>query len=165
IGDVGLNAQVVEGFSREKERGMGTYARHFLRELTQSEMMEFHITADGHEYTEHGYMLAFANARCYGTGVVLNWLGNPYDGKFELVIAQSLELKSLLIAGLSRFNNEIARAAEGSRIISCKEAKIKLAIPVTAQADGEVFGKFSELNIAIIPRAVRVVRVNPEYLG
>ena len=162
IGDVGLNAQVVEGFTNDKERGMASYARHFFRELTQSELINFNIKADGKEYMEKGFMIAFANAQRYGTGVILNWLGNPFDGKFELVIAQNLELKSLLIAGLSKFVNELARESTGSKIISCRKARIKFPQPLTVQADGEIIGKYREIKIEIIPHAVRVVRINPE---
>jgi diacylglycerol kinase (ATP) len=162
IGDIGLNAQVVEGFTNEKERGMASYAKHFFHELTQSELINFNIKADGKEYIEMGFMMAFANAQRYGTGVILNWLGNPYDGKFELVIAQSLELKSLLLAGLSRFVNELARESTGSKIISCRKARIKLPQAMTVQADGEIIGKYKEIKIEIIPHAVRVVRLNPD---
>jgi diacylglycerol kinase (ATP) len=162
IGDVGLNAQVVENFTKNHERGMASYARHFFRELSQSELINFTIKADGKEIVEKGFMIAFANAQRYGTGVILNWLGNPYDGKFELVIAQSIELKSLLIAGLSRFVNELAGESTGSKIISCRKARIKLPQPMTVQVDGEIIGKHKEIKIEIIPHAIRVVRLNPE---
>jgi diacylglycerol kinase (ATP) len=162
IGDVGLNAQVVEGFTINEERGMASYARHFFRELTQSELISFNIKADGREFIENGFMIAFANAQRYGTGVILNWMGNPYDGKFELVIARSLELKSLLMAGLSRFVNELAGESAGSKIISCRKARIRLPRPMTVQLDGEIIGKHKEIKIEIIPRAVRVVRSNQQ---
>jgi YegS/Rv2252/BmrU family lipid kinase len=163
IGDVGLNAQVVEGFTRERDRGITSYAKHFFRELTQSEIIDFSIRADGQDYTEKGYMLAFANAQRYGTGIILNWKGNPYDGKFELVIAQSLELKSLFMAGLSRFDSEIAKEMNSSKIISCRKAKIMLPKPMTIQVDGEIIGKHKEIKIEIIPHSIKVIRLNPEF--
>ncbi len=163
IGDVGLNAQVVEGYLRDNVRGMRGYAKHFIHELTQSELMDFHIIADGKEYNEKGFMLAFANARRYGTGVILNRKGNPFDGKFELVISKSIELKTFLLAGLSRYGDEWIRDSETHKVISCKKAVINFKKPVTAQADGELLGKYDHLEVEIIPQAVRIIRSNPDY--
>ena len=162
IGDVGLNAQIIEEYTRSSDRGMTGYAKHFIRTLTQSDLINFHIKADDKDYSEEGYMLAFANARRYGTGIILNDKGNISDGMFELVLVKSLELRTLLLAGLSRFNNQIPAENMGMKIISCKKAKVRLENEMTVQVDGELIGKHKELNIEVIPGAVRIIAVNPE---
>jgi diacylglycerol kinase family enzyme len=162
IGDVGLNAQIVEEYTRSNDRGMAGYAKHFIRTLTQSDLINFNILADEKEYREEGYMLAFANARRYGSGIILNDKGNISDGKFELVLVKSVELRTLLLAGLSRFNNQIPAENMGIEVISCKKATIRLDHELMVQVDGELIGKQEELNIEIIPRAVRIIAINPE---
>ncbi len=165
IGDVGLNAMVVEDYQRDKDRGMRGYARHFIRQLSQSELMNVRIHADGKNYNEKGYMVAFANARRYGTGVILNRKGNPFDGKFEIIISKSIELKTFILAGLSRYNDDFAKDSSASSVISCKNAVITFDKPFTTQADGEILGKYDALKIEIIPQAVRIIRANPEING
>jgi diacylglycerol kinase family enzyme len=158
IGDVGLNAQIVEGFSQEKERGMFAYAKHFLKEISQYEPIRFQIETDREVITDSGYMLAFANAKKYGTGVIINWKGTLTDGKIELVIVKSIELKTLLLAGLSRYNSELVRETEAVRIISCTQALVRLDSPMTVQVDGEVIGKMNEIMVEVIPRAIKMIR-------
>ncbi len=161
IGDIGLNARIVEGFEKEHTRGMFTYAKHFLRELSQSELIDFEITADGEKIKEKAYMVAFANARKYGTGVVLNWKGNLFDGKIELVLAKDINIRTFLLAGMTTFDDHIAKNAP-TEIITCKKAKIRTSSPVSIQVDGEFIGKLKEVNISVIPSSVKLVLVNNE---
>ncbi len=156
IGDIGLNAKIVEGFSKEEGRGMFTYAKHFLRELSQREMTLYSIKADEQILEKEAYMVAFANARKYGTGVVLNWKGNPFDGKIEIVVASEMKIRTLLLAGMTTLDDEMAREAP-SDIISCQKAEIKTQNPVEVQVDGEYIGKHSDLKIAVVPGAVKLV--------
>lgn len=161
IGDIGLNARIVEGFEKEKARGMFTYAKHFLRELSQSELIDFEITADGNKMKEEAYMVAFANAKKYGTGVILNWKGDPFDGKIELVFAKDINIRTFLLAGMTAFDDNIAKNAP-TEIISCKKAKILTNSPVSIQVDGEFIGKLNEVNVKVIPKAVKLVLVDNE---
>jgi diacylglycerol kinase family enzyme len=159
IGDIGLNARIVEGFEQEEGRGMFSYAKHFLRELSQSELIEFKIEVEDRTLKEEAYMVAFANARKYGTGVVLNWKGNLFDGKIELVIAKDIKIRTLLLAGMTTFNDEFSRD-ESSEIISFQEARITTGKPVSVQVDGEFIGKLDELKIDVLSGAVKLVLVN-----
>ncbi len=159
IGDIGLNARIVEGFEQEKGRGMFSYAKHFLRELSQGELIEFKIELEDQKIMENAYMVAFANARKYGTGVVLNWMGNLFDGKIELVIAKDIKIRTLLLAGMTSFNNELARD-DSSDIISVQKARIRTENPVSVQVDGEYIGKLKDVKIEVLPGAVKLVLVN-----
>jgi diacylglycerol kinase family enzyme len=159
IGDIGLNARIVEGFEQEKGRGMFSYAKHFLRELSQGELIEFEIELEDQKIKENAYMVAFANARKYGTGVVLNWMGNLFDGKIELVIAKDIKIRTLLLAGMTSFNSELARD-DSSDIISVQKARIRTENPVSVQVDGEYIGKLKDVKIEVLPGAVKLVLVN-----
>lgn len=156
IGDIGLNARIVEGFSLDRERGMLTYAKHFLREFSQSELISYRIFVNGEKYEVQAYMVAFANARKYGTGVILNWKGNPYDGRIELVIAKELKIKTLLLAGMTTLNEEIGREAI-SEITSCEKAVIETEYPVSVQVDGEPVGKMQKVEVEVVPHAIKII--------
>jgi diacylglycerol kinase family enzyme len=161
IGDVGLNARIVEGYEKEEGRGMFTYAKHFLKELSQSELVDFSIEIDNRTIREKAYMVAFANARKYGSGVVLNWKGDLFDGKIELVIAKDLNIKTLLLAGMTTLSEDLARD-DSSDVYSVQEARIRTDRKVSVQVDGEFIGRLDDVTIRVIPQAVQLILVDRE---
>ena len=44
IGDVGVNAQIVEAYEKDPKRGMATYAKYFLEELTRLKPFPVNVT-------------------------------------------------------------------------------------------------------------------------
>ena len=156
IGDVGLNARIVEGFSKDNSRGFLTYVKHFFSEIKEAKMVEFEIEADGKKYEHNGYILAIANARKYGTGAVLNKEGNPFDGKFELVVGLRKDIESMLYMGLTKFTEEIDMH-DIVEVIKCKKAKITLQKPHVLQLDGEVIGEVKDITAEILPGVIPIV--------
>jgi diacylglycerol kinase family enzyme len=156
IGDVGINANIVEDFTQDKGRGMASYAKHFIDRVVKKELIKCSIEADGKTYEQNGYMVAIANSRKYGTGVVLNYVGDPTDGKFEVVVLNEIDSKTLMKAGLSKFNEEMSKE-NNVTIISCNEVLIKFDKPHMLQLDGELIGKVSALSGKIVSSAVQLV--------
>ena len=84
IGDVGINANLVEKFSQDTDRGMKTYAKYFMEELNSLDHFKVDIiTPDQKLIQEPVIMTAICNSNRYGTGVLLNNIGKISDGKFE----------------------------------------------------------------------------------
>lgn len=156
IGDAGLNARIVRDYAEDGERGYFTYAKYFFEELKKATPFVSSIIADGKEYEFEGYMLAISNAMRYGTGVKVNYISNPSDGKFELSCLSDIGIGTFVKAGLSALDIDLAH--EGNQqIISCKKAKVKFNRPVTFQVDGELIGKVREFEAEIIEKAVTVI--------
>lgn len=156
IGDVGINARIVDAYSKDKKRGMNTYAKYFLEELKSLIPFKVTVKANGKTYEEKSLMLAICNSRKYGTGVPLNSVGNPMDGVFELVTVSNINTRSLIKSGLSKFD-ERHIDTESSSNIQTKKAKIFFEEPMLLQLDGEIIGKFTELDVKIIPAAVKLI--------
>ncbi|WP_020528938.1 diacylglycerol/lipid kinase family protein [Flexithrix dorotheae] len=156
IGDVGLNAAVVEGFTNDENRGMLTYAKHFISEVRKATPFEVEIETDEKSIVKKTFMVALANSRKYGTGVVLNHKGNPFDGKFEVGLVRNIDIDSLVKAGLTKYFEDLAEDYSGISI-SCTKAKIKLEKPMMLQLDGELIGKVSEIKAEVVPRAVKFI--------
>ena len=93
IGDVGINARIVDAYSRDKNRGIATYAKYFMEEVRKLTPYKINIKANNETYMEEGLMVGLCNARKYGTGIPLNLKGNPMDGKFEIVVIKNINLK------------------------------------------------------------------------
>ena len=156
IGDVGINASIVDEYSKDKNRGMATYAKYFVEKLKNLAPFKVKITANGKTYLEDGFMVGICNSRKYGTGVPLNLEGNPMDGKFEIVLVKNINLESLLKAGLSKFD-ESFYDSQNSIIISTNEAKILFDQPRLLQLDGEVIGKFEKLKVKMLKGAIKLI--------
>lgn len=159
IGDVGVNAQIVESYEKDKNRGMATYAKYFIAELQRLKPFDLTIKANGKEIKNKGVMVGICNSRKYGTGVPLNLSGNPMDGKFEIVVVEKLDSKVLLKAGLSKFDDSFYDNQNGM-VISTTEAEIHFEQARLLQLDGEIIGKFKELKIKILPGAVKLITNN-----
>ncbi|MEN8137388.1 MAG: diacylglycerol kinase family protein [Bacteroidota bacterium] len=159
IGDVGINANIVEAYEKDENRGMITYAKYFMDELNKTELINFKIKANEKTYSEKGLMLGICNSRKYGTGVPLNIAGNPMDGKFEIVIVKDINLNSLIKAGLSKFDEKFHDSQNGV-VISTDNAEIIFDQPRLLQLDGEVIGMFDKLNIKILKGAVKLITNN-----
>jgi diacylglycerol kinase family enzyme len=164
IGDVGVNAQIVESYEKDPNRGMATYAKYFLDELRRLKPFPVSVHANGESYHEKSLMVGICNARKYGTGVPLNVEGNPMDGKFELVLVNRISASSLLKAGLAKFDDSF-HDSQASRLIVTKYAEIEFDEPRLLQLDGEVIGKFEKIKVEMLKGAVKfITHGNNTYL-
>lgn len=156
IGDVGVNAQIVDAYEKDPKRGMATYAKYFLEELNRLAAFPVIVNADNKEYKEKIFMIGICNARKYGTGVPLNTSGNPMDGKFELVLVKTINYTSLIKAGLSSFDEKFIDNQSSTTIVA-DYAEINFEKPLLLQLDGEVIGKFDKLKVEMLKGAVNYI--------
>jgi len=156
LGDVGINANIVEAYSKDKNRGMITYAKYFLEELDKLKHFNMTVKANGETTKANGLMVSICNSRKYGTGVPLNAVGNPMDGKFEIVIVEKVDTISLIKAGLAKFDEEYLKS-QYSQLIVTKEAEIEFEEPRLLQLDGEVIGMFDKIDVKILTGAIKLI--------
>ncbi len=159
IGDVGLNARIVESYEKDPNRGMITYAKYFLNELSCLEAFPVNVKAENNTYSGKVYMAALCNSRKFGTGIPLNTVGNPMDGIFELVMIEKIDALSLIRAGLAKFDENFIDNRTAT-VIQTKKAEITFDKERTLQLDGEVIGKFKKLEVEIIPGAINFITHN-----
>ena len=157
LADIGLNARVVRAFEEDENRGMLTYGKYLARELQNAPPIKYEIEANGDTIQGECVMIIIANGRKYGTGVSVTESGNPFDGLFELVIIEEINLGTILKAGLSVIDQIYAFKGDSSKVITTSEAKISFERPELLQADGEVIGEFQVLNISILSKKVNVL--------
>lgn len=156
IGDVGVNANIVEAYEKDKNRGMATYAKYFIEELKDLKPFKVTLKANNRSITTNVFMAAICNARKYGTGVPLNTTGNPMDGKFEIVLVEQIDLQSLIKAGLSTFDDKFYDSQKG-KVIVTEKAELIFEEPRLLQLDGEVIQEYKNIGIKILPGAVNLI--------
>lgn len=156
LGDVGINAQIVESYEKDDNRGMVTYAKYFLAELQKLKPFSVKVETEEESFQGRVLMTALCNARKYGTGVPLNTTGNPMDGKFEIVLLEKLDLPSLIMAGMASLNDKYLDSQK-SKVITTTKARIEFDKPRLLQLDGEVIEPLQVIDIEILPGVVRLL--------
>ena len=155
LGDLGANANLVANYEKDGSRGMFTYAKHFWSEFRNLKSFEFTIKTEQMEYQRKGVMLAICNGKKYGTGIPLNSVGKMDDGFFEFVVVKAMDFSDLIKAALSKFDED--QDIHSLETIQAKSACVKLKAPRLLQIDGEVIGKFEELHIKLLPKALNFI--------
>ncbi len=156
IGDVGINASIVDSYEKDANRGMATYAKYFIDELQKLHPFPIKVVTDESTVETSVLMSAICNSRKYGTGIPLNVVGNPMDGKFEIVLIESINLSSLLKAGLAAFDDKFFDS-QTSQVLITSKAELVFDTPRLLQLDGEVIGKFKNITIELLAGAVNLI--------
>jgi diacylglycerol kinase family enzyme len=153
LSDIGLNAELIKNYKKSKIHGKWGYALQVFHTLVHAKKpFQAHIATANETINCEARMIVMANAKKYGTGVVINPLGVLNDGKFELVIIKKMSLFIFckIIMGIKVINlKEI-------EIISTDSAVIKTNFPVNFQIDGEYLGTEDELHISISAEKIKV---------
>jgi diacylglycerol kinase (ATP) len=155
LGDLGINALMVKKFSETEKKGMLGYAKHLMSSIKESPLLRYAINTESATYEKEGYVLAFANAHKYGTGVHISE-GEVWDGKFEIFNVPKIALDEAIKAGLTIFNVFVDKNMF-SDVISCTKAEVMLDQPAHFQIDGEYMGKVEKITVEIVPAAVKLL--------
>ncbi|MBA2251040.1 MAG: diacylglycerol kinase family lipid kinase [Chitinophagaceae bacterium] len=153
LSDLGLNAMLIKYYDSNKVRGMWGYAKVIFKVLAKKQSIHIRIRSGGEEIMRKAYMVVIANARTYGTRVIINPKGDLYDGKFEIIIVKSLTLWGLFIMLLTHkpFNEKEIE------VLQTEEATITAVKKTYFQVDGEYCGRTNIVKAKILPAALSVI--------
>ncbi len=153
LSDIGLNAQLVKYFELSGRRGKWGYAREVMNVFRRKEQINLVIEAGSVRMQRTAWMVVFANARLYGTGIAINPGGDVHDGRFEVVLLKQLSLLEILKMMIRnrRFNKK------KTEVLSVERVKITTNAPVYFQVDGEYIGEVTSLEAHIEKGAVDMV--------
>ncbi|HTE29311.1 MAG TPA: diacylglycerol kinase family protein, partial [Chryseolinea sp.] len=152
LGDIGINALMVKEYTESPDRGMMAYAKHLVNAMKETPLLQYRIKTPEQTYEKEGYMLAFANANKYGTGVHISD-GSISDGKFEICNVPRIALDDAIKAGLTALNVFVDKNMF-SDVISSTSAEITISEKAHFQIDGEYMGTTDHLTIRILAAAI-----------
>ncbi len=153
LSDLGLNAELIKNYEKSLVRGKWGYALQILTTIIEiEEPFTATITANNKTIQCVARMIVIANAKKYGSGIIINPNGEMNDGKFELVILKNLDLIVLgkIITGNMPINSE------DIEIISTDKATITTNFPISFQMDGEYCGVKTRLDITVLHKMIKV---------
>lgn len=155
LGDIGINARIVQEYGNSDEKGMMAYAKHLVKSMKESPLLNYTIKTPGKTYHKEGYMLAFANANKYGTGVHISE-GSVSDGKFEICNVERIAFEDVVKASLTILN-VFVDANMFADVISCEWAQVQISEKAPFQIDGEYMGMTDRLSIQVLASAVPLI--------
>ena len=153
LSDLGLNAELIKNYEQGEIHGKWGYALNTITTLFDSgEPFTAKVKANNETFGYVARMIVIANAKKYGTGVVINPNGVMNDGKFELVILKNFDL---IIFG-QIISGNMPSDPDDVEIISTDKATIELNAPVSFQIDGEYCGTETKLDIKILHKQLKI---------
>jgi len=156
LSDLGFNAKLIRKFEKSGGRGKWNYARHFFRVLREQSYSEYSLLLDGKSLNIKAQMVAFANARRYGTGAVINPKGRSDDGKFEVCIFKPYPWYAFFGITWRFFTGDLT-SSPYVQIFSTTEALVTVNPEEILQIDGEVIGPASRVEVSISSKPFRII--------
>jgi diacylglycerol kinase (ATP) len=154
----GFDASTVDAARKYKRlRGMPLYLFAVLDALKSFECPEVRITAPGFYKEQAVLLVAAANGRCYGGGMMVAPDAKPDDGLIDVCIGDAMGRLSIL-GILPRFVAGTHVGLKVVRMLRVPELELDFAGPVMVQLDGDVIDScgFRNFNISVIPGAVQL---------
>jgi len=156
LSDVGLNAHLIKHFDEVNLRGFAGYSSVVIKTLIRKQKIHATIHSQQKIINREAFMVAFANARMYGTGALINPSGKLDDGIFEVIIVRKLNVWSVLnvMFKTGRYN------PKKIEIVPATSVEITTRRKVHFQIDGEYEGKTNKVTAVIAPKALHLLRPN-----
>lgn len=157
LGDVGFNAKVVERFHQFRRRGKISYFKSFMYVLFHLRPSRYHIFFEGRKSIKtHAHMVAFANARMYGTGAVINPNGILDDGEFEVCVFKPYPWYGIMSIAWRFFSGTLDQS-DYVKIYPVKTFHLQSKKKKPLEVDGEYLGEHKKVKVTIIPRSLNII--------
>jgi diacylglycerol kinase (ATP) len=153
LSDIGLNALLVKYFEQSGKRGMWGYVKGVFKVMANKQLMYVTIKTDTETIKRKAYMVVIANASKYGTGAVINPDGCLWDGLLEVVVIRRLHFVELLKTLIKHkgFNEEYIE------VFKTKKLQLSTMHKAHFQVDGEYRDRTKNINVMVLPQALKVM--------
>ncbi len=152
LSDIGLNAYLMKKFESNGVRGMWGYMIASIKVLLQNSLMDIEMVIDGKKIKLKAFMVVIANATKYGTGAVINPIGNLDDEYFEVIVIKQISFLEIFKMVISHESYD----EEKTKVYQTNSLTMKSRKKVHFQIDGEYLGKVNAVTANLIPDALQV---------
>lgn len=157
LSDIGLNAYAMKKFESLPVRGMWGYLMASIKVLWQNPQMEVEMKIDNKSIKVNASMIVIANATSYGTGAVINPIGQLDDEVFEVIAIKKISPREIFKMVFTQEPYD----SEKIEIFQTDALLIHSRKTVHFQIDGEYLGKVREVKAILIPDALEVIVAEP----
>lgn len=154
LSDFGFNASLIKKFEDGGERGMLSYFKSSLAQLFDIQPYRFEIIIDNKTELIEAKMLVIANGNKYGTGALINPVGNIDDGIFEIIALDPDGFEDIVRISIALFRGNL-QEIESVTIWHTSKAEIKNLDKADFQMDGELLGKVDKITVEVAENPIR----------
>jgi diacylglycerol kinase (ATP) len=153
LSDIGLNAYAMKKFKMQSGRGMWGYFIASLRVLLFNPIMEIKMQIGNTTREIKAEMIVIANATKYGTGALINPIGQLDDDVFEVIVVKQISVLEVFKMVFSHDSYD----PDKTEIFQTKELSMHANKKVHFQVDGEYLGKIKAVNAVLVPHALQII--------
>lgn len=154
IAGIGFDARVAETFARKGRYGSLSYATRALQALWSYSPSEYALSIAGTRLEGRRFLVAFANSRQYGNGLVISPDADPSDGLLNAIVVDDGSALRQLWRARRLFVNRLG-PAEGVRRLRVQSASVTGGF-LRCHVDGEPFEARGTIEVTVRPGALRV---------
>ena len=153
---VGFDAVVSERFAKCGQRGLPTYIREGLKTWEVYTPEKYTLCIDGKTYEHDAMFVTIGNSSQWGNGAKITPLADSSDGILDITVVDSFKtieipfMAGLLMTGVANKSIHV-HTYRGKNITITRQNE------GPAHADGDWFSAGKELDIKIIPHALKVL--------
>ena len=157
LSDIGLNAYAMKKFESLPVRGMWGYLMASIKVLWQNPQMSVEMKIDNKSIKVNASMIVIANATSYGTGAVINPIGQLDDEVFEVIAIKKISPREIfkMVFTQEPYDSEKIEIFQTDALLIHSRKKVHF------QIDGEYLGKVREVKAILIPDALEVIVAEP----
>jgi len=154
IGGLGFDAAVAAVFDNRPKRGKAGYLVETLRGVWGYTSCVYRLESDAHSVDGPCFLMAFANCRQYGSGIVIAPEADPADGLLDLIVVEGgAPWRQFWRARRLSFRRMApAEGVTRGRITSARVTGERLL----AHVDGQTFETSGEIDVRIQAGAIRI---------
>lgn len=153
LSDIGFNAYVVKKFENQGVRGMWGYIMAAIKVLRQNPLLEIEMKVHKKPIKIKAEMIVIANATKYGSGALINPVGNLEDQLFEVIVVKKVSVRELFKMLVSHAPYDINK----TEIFQTTALYMQSSKRVYFQVDGEYMGKVKDITAFLIPNALEII--------
>jgi diacylglycerol kinase (ATP) len=152
LSDIGLNAYLMKKFESNGVRGMWGYMVASIKVLLQNSLMDIEMMIEGEKIKLKAFMVVIANATMYGTGAVINPIGNLDDEYFEVIVIKQISVLEVfkMVVSHQSYDEEKTKVYQTSSLTMKSKRKVHF------QVDGEYLGKINTVTANLVPDSLNV---------
>jgi diacylglycerol kinase (ATP) len=153
LSDIGLNAYAMKKFRTQRGRGMWGYFIASLRVLLQNPIMQIKMQIGAEIIKIKAEMIVIANATQYGTGAVINPIGQLDDDLFEVIVIKQISFLEVFKMVFSHQPYDSDKTA----VFQTNQLSMQSSKKAHFQIDGEYLGKVKVVNAVLVPNALHII--------
>jgi diacylglycerol kinase (ATP) len=155
IAGVGFDAHIGWEFSRFGKRGLSSYLKVILRELSNLKPQHFELSVDDIHLQRDAYLISFANGSQWGNNACIAPLADVSDGIMDVVILKKFSLPMSIQMAYKLFHKKIDTSSS-VEIIKARKVILKQQNTI-AHMDGEPVESGQTIEITVNPLSLHVI--------